>query len=183
DEAFMDATDGAQSLIGPSMDGALVLRSLTKTYGLAGIRAGYAVGDPEIIVRLAAQQQAWAVSTPAIAAMIACCTDAAEQHRARLAAELPAARDDLTGRLLALGLRVIDSGAPFVLVDTSSIGPCSVREPLARLGFAVRRGETFPGLGPTWIRLAVRDAATHASLADALAGLITTEPITTKENR
>lgn len=183
DEAFMDATDGAQSLIGPSMDGVLVLRSLTKTYGLAGIRAGYAVGDPEIIVRLAAQQQAWAVSTPGIAAMIACCTDAAEQHRARLAAELPTARDDLTGRLRPLGLRVIDSGAPFVLVDTSSIGPCSVREPLARLGFAVRRGETFPGLGPTWIRLAVRDAATHASLADALAGLITTEPITTKENR
>ncbi|OWP20539.1 cobyrinic acid a,c-diamide synthase, partial [Microbacterium sp. AISO3] len=40
DEAFMDATDESQSLIGSDMDDLLVLRSMTKTYGLAGIRAG-----------------------------------------------------------------------------------------------------------------------------------------------
>jgi hypothetical protein len=67
-------------------------------------------------------------------------------------------REDLTGRLRTIGLTVIDSQAPFVLVDTSSIDPLrSIRRPLAERGFAVRRGETFPGLGPTWIRLAVRD--------------------------
>lgn len=32
-------------------------------------------------------------------------------------------------------------------------------------------GRPFPGLGPTWIRLAVRDPATHAALATALAEL------------
>jgi len=46
------------------------------------------------------------------------------------------------------------------------------RARLLRRGFAVRRGETFPGLGPTWIRVAVRDAGTSdrfaAALADAL---------------
>ncbi|WP_114045434.1 cobyrinate a,c-diamide synthase [Acidipropionibacterium virtanenii] len=187
DEAFMDATDGVQTLIGPRMEGVLVLRSLTKTYGLAGIRAGYAVGDRRLIARLAAQQQAWSVSTPAIAAMIACCGEEAERHRSRLAAGLPAMRDDLTARLRTLGLRVIESGAPFVLVDTSSIGQESVRESLACMGFAVRRGETFPGLGPTWIRLAVRDSDTHARLADALAvlnsGPINSGSINTKENR
>ena len=68
---------------------------------------------------------------------------------------------------------MIDSQAPFVLVDTAALAPYSLRPALAERGFAVRRGETFPGLGPTWIRIAVRDRATHASLAAALASLAT----------
>ena len=68
----MDATDESQSLIGSDMDDLLVLRSLTKTYGLAGIRAGYVVGDSQLVAQLAAHQTPWSVSTPAIAAMIAC---------------------------------------------------------------------------------------------------------------
>ena len=47
DEAFMDAVPGEpETLIGAEMTGLVVLRSLTKTWGLAGLRAGYAVGDP-----------------------------------------------------------------------------------------------------------------------------------------
>ena len=44
----MDAVPGEpESMITTeAMDGVLVLRSLTKTWGLAGLRAGYAVGDP-----------------------------------------------------------------------------------------------------------------------------------------
>ncbi|MDG4865810.1 aminotransferase, partial [Streptomyces sp. T-3] len=43
-----------------------------------------------------------------------------------------------------------------------------VRERLRRLGFAVRRGDTFPGLGPQWLRLAVRDRATTGRFLQAL---------------
>ena len=47
DEAFMDAVPGEpETMIGGAMTGLIVLRSLTKTWGLAGLRAGYAVGDP-----------------------------------------------------------------------------------------------------------------------------------------
>jgi len=56
-----------------------------------------------------------------------------------------------------------------VLADTRV---ADMRARLLRRGFAVRRGETFPGLGPTWIRVAVRDAGASdrfaAALADAL---------------
>ena len=46
DEAFMDAVPGEpESLIGGDMRGLVVLRWLTKTWGLPGLRAGYAVGD------------------------------------------------------------------------------------------------------------------------------------------
>jgi histidinol-phosphate/aromatic aminotransferase/cobyric acid decarboxylase-like protein len=59
-----------------------------------------------------------------------------------------------------------------VLVDTSSWAPGSppgwVRLGLRELGFAARRGETFPGLGPDWIRFAVRDPDTSRALIKAL---------------
>ena len=35
-------------------------------------------------------------------------------------------------------------------------GAAEVRESLRAQGFAVRRGDTFPGLGPDWLRVAVR---------------------------
>ena len=173
DEAFMDATDESQSLIGSGMDDLLVLRSLTKTYGLAGIRAGYVVGDRHLVSRLAAHQTPWSVSTPAIAAMIACTCEEARRFRGELRDDIPAARADLVEKLNGLGLSVVDSEAPFVLVNTSSLSGDSIRQPLAERGFAVRRGETFPGLGPTWIRLAVRDPKTHAELARAISDLTT----------
>ena len=55
--------------------------------------------------------------------------------------------------------------APFVLVDAAGWLPADHRPGALRLrlrerGFAVRRGETFPGLGADWIRIAVRDEQT-----------------------
>ena len=102
DEAFMDATDESQSLIGSGMDDLLVLRSLTKTYGLAGIRAGYVVGDRHLVSRLAAHQTPWSVSTPAIAAMIACTCEEARRFRGELRDDIPAARADLVEKLNGL---------------------------------------------------------------------------------
>lgn len=168
DEAFLDAVPGQpDSLIAPEMAGRIVLRSLTKTWALAGIRAGYVVGDPTLIRLLRRQQPPWSVSTPAIAATLACLTPRAQEEAARLAEEAVRHRADLVQRLEALGLRPVPGAAPFVLVDTLSSGT-GPRQALAELGFAVRRGETFPGLGPTWLRLAVRTPDVHEKLADAL---------------
>lgn len=173
DEAFMDVTGEAQSLLPGPLEGVLVLRSLTKTFGLAGLRAGYVAGDPELIRGLAAQQTPWSVSTPAIDAMLACCTPEAAEHTAAITADLPARRDALASHLRSLGLRVVDSEAPFLLVETSAIDRRrSIRPALAERGIAVRRGESFPGLSETWIRLAVRDPERHALLIHALEDLI-----------
>jgi hypothetical protein len=48
-------------------------------------------------------------------------------------------------------------------------GIAGIRARLLDRGFAVRRGETFPGPGPGWIRVAVRDTATSHDFAAALA--------------
>ncbi len=173
DEAFMDLVPGEpETLIGPDMPGLLVIRSLTKTWGVAGLRAGYVVGDPALISRLAAQQPPWSVSTPALRVIEATASPVGVSHAAALARETAADRADLLARLEALGLRTVAPAyGPFVLVDTAPLGQRSVREALAARGFAVRRCETFPGLSATWIRVAVRDPATHRVFVAALAEL------------
>ena len=57
-----------------------------------------------------------------------------------------------------------------MLVDSGGADrhPGWLRQALRAEGFAVRRGETFPGLGPDWIRIAVRDRATTDRLVEAL---------------
>ncbi|HET9873381.1 MAG TPA: cobyrinate a,c-diamide synthase [Propionibacteriaceae bacterium] len=172
DEAFMDAVPGeTESLLRHNLDGVLVIRSLTKTWGLAGVRAGYVVGDAKIISLLRAQQQPWAVSTPALAATVVCLTPEAQAIAADAAEEFSRRRAVLLAALSSLDLDVAGTPrAPFVLVDTTSWGgPAGwLRLALREQGFAVRRGDTFPGLGPRWIRIAVRDEQTTAALAKAL---------------
>lgn len=70
DEAFMDAVPGEREALAGRTDvpGLVVLRSLTKTWGLAGLRIGYVLAEPEVIAKLAAAQPLWPVSTPALVA-------------------------------------------------------------------------------------------------------------------
>ncbi len=61
---------------------------------------------------------------------------------------------------------VEEARGPFVLVRLERAA--EVRERLRLLGFAARRGDTFPGLGPQWLRLAVRDRITTNRFLQAL---------------
>jgi cobyrinic acid a,c-diamide synthase len=175
DEAFMDAVPGEpESLADSHLPGLVVLRSLTKTWGLAGLRVGYALGDEVVLEAMRVQQPPWSVSTPALAAIVACLEPAAVAEAAAGAEVLVAHRKVLVDGLADLGLEV--SGAPstpFVLLDTSPMaGVGSVRVALRNAGFAVRRGETFPGLGPGWIRIAVREPAVTRRLLETLTTLL-----------
>jgi histidinol-phosphate aminotransferase len=172
DEAFADTVPGEpDSLAGGELSGLVVVRSLTKTWAIAGLRAGYVLAEPEIVERLRAAQPHWPVSSPALAAVEACSTPAAVAEATAWAQQLAEVRADLVARLAALPIRVVPAAAAsFVLVDT---GRPDVRERLLGRGFAVRRGETFPGLGPQWIRLAVRDRATSQALCAALTEVLT----------
>jgi cobyrinic acid a,c-diamide synthase len=178
DEAFMDCVLAeTESLISADMTGLVVLRSLTKTWGLAGLRAGYVIGDPKLIAAIRRQQPPWSVSTPALAAMVACLTPDAKTLAAEAAEELVDRRAYLIEQLGNIGLAV--AGRPqasFVLLDTSGVRgkrePGWVRHALRDHGFAVRRGETFPGLGPDWIRIAVREPEVTDQLVAALGRLV-----------
>jgi cobyrinic acid a,c-diamide synthase len=178
DEAFMDAVPGeTETMISDDLSGVVILRSLTKTWGLAGLRAGYLVGDPKLIAAMRQQQPPWSVSTPALAAIVACLTPNARSLAAEAAEEIAGRRAYLIEQLADLGLHVAaQPSAPFVLVDTSGVRedrePGWIRLALRDHGFAVRRGETFPGLGADWIRIAVREPDVTDQLVTALGRLV-----------
>ncbi|MCG3752036.1 Rv2231c family pyridoxal phosphate-dependent protein CobC [Amycolatopsis sp. Poz14] len=169
DEAFLDAVPGeVESLAGERIPGVVVVRSLTKTWGLAGLRAGYVLAEPSLIARLRAVQPPWSVSTLAAVATVACCRPAALEEAEKLAAAAEADRDYLESGLAAQGIPVLGTPrGPFVLIRVP--GGADVRLRLREAGYAVRRGDTFPGLGPDHLRLAVRDRATTDAFLAALA--------------
>lgn len=158
DEAFMDAVPGELESLAARRDlpGLVVIRSLTKTWALAGLRVGYVLAEPGLVDRLIDAQAPWAVSTPALVAAESCSTPAARDEAQAIA------RQAATDRACLLeGLRELphveyagDPQAPFVLVWVP--GGLAVREALRQRGYAVRRGDTFPGLGQDWLRIAVR---------------------------
>jgi cobyrinic acid a,c-diamide synthase len=175
DEAFMDAVPGESDTLldGAPLDGVLVLRSLTKTWGVAGLRAGYVVGDRTAVAHLRRQQPPWSTSTPALAVIEAALTAPVRARAAEAATELAGWRDLLAAGLTALGLPVVaQSRGPFVLADarTWEFGraPGSLRLSLRERGFAVRRCDTFPGLSAGWLRIAVREPTTTESLLKTL---------------
>jgi histidinol-phosphate aminotransferase len=170
DEAFADCIPGEpESLAGRSRPGLVVVRSLTKTWGLAGLRCGYLLAEPAVVSRLADAQPLWPVSTPALAACIGCSRPEAVAEADRWAGQL---RSDRAALLAALrGVEVVpDPAASFVLLRHG--GDDGVRERLRGKGFAARRGDTFPGLGPAWLRVAVRDPQTSAAFAVALGAVL-----------
>ncbi|AUG80245.1 aminotransferase [Kitasatospora sp. MMS16-BH015] len=172
DEAFMDTLPGEPETLAALRElpgQVVVLRSLTKTWGLAGLRIGYVLGPAELIARLAAAQPLWPVSTPALTAAIACSAPAALAEAEEAAVLTGEHRDHLLKGLAAFPtVRVHGTpAASFVLVELPDA--TAVRARLRELGFAVRRGDTFPGLGPDWLRIAVRAPATTDRFLDALA--------------
>ncbi|MGA5328763.1 Rv2231c family pyridoxal phosphate-dependent protein CobC [Streptomyces griseoincarnatus] len=172
DEAFMDAVPGEREALAGRTDvpGLVVLRSLTKTWGLAGLRIGYVLAAPETVARLERAQPLWPVSTPALAAAEACVSPAALAEAEEAARVVAADRAHLIAGLrdfASHGLRVTDPAeAPFVLVRVPAAA--DVRERLRSLGYATRRGDTFPGLDEEWLRLAVRDRETTEGFLRAL---------------
>jgi cobyrinic acid a,c-diamide synthase len=186
DEAFIDAVPGeAESLAAAPIPGLIVIRSLTKTWGIAGLRAGYLLGPADLVADLAAQQPPWSVSSPALAAIEACSSDRARAEAEAATATIRTHRAVLVDGLAELGLPVAGHPlTPFVLVDTTPLTPPNrrsgfLRDALRESGFAVRRGDTFPGLGPSWIRLAVREPAITRQLLQAISKIaaIATAPV------
>jgi len=168
DEAFMDAVPGEPvSLVGHRAPGLLVIRSLTKHWGIPGVRAGYLVADPRLVHELRTGQVPWSVASTASAAMVACSTDQAAAESRRRAQQIGVWRRDLEESLSTMGIHHIPSQASFVLAQVG----VGVHAALRDAGIAVRRADTFPGLGASWVRIAVRPPERNRSLLDALSAL------------
>jgi histidinol-phosphate aminotransferase len=155
DEAFADAIPGEpESLAAHAGDGVVVLRSLTKTWALAGLRVGYALGPADVLARLARERPHWPLGTLQLEAIAACCSPDAVAEAATGAARLAAMRAEMAAAFCAAGFDVVDGRAPYLMVSVADAD--LVRKKLHAKGIAVRRCDTFVGLEGHYLRVAVR---------------------------
>jgi histidinol-phosphate/aromatic aminotransferase/cobyric acid decarboxylase-like protein len=171
DESFIDFVGAEDASLARERDvpGLIVVRSLTKLWSLAGIRAGYLLAQAEIVERLAARRPPWSVNSLACAALAACATD--RETAPRVASEVAIARAELTSGLERLpGVRVWPSAANFLLLAVID-GP-GLTAALRERDIAVRPAVSFPGLDERHIRVAVRSADDNALLLAACAEIL-----------
>jgi histidinol-phosphate aminotransferase len=172
DEAFMDAVPGEPGgLSSTRLPGLVVVRSLTKTWALAGLRVGYLLAEPQLVAALREVQPLWSVSSPALAALDVCSGRGPVKQAQAEAQALVTVREQLHTELEELGVQVTPgSRAPFLLCRVA--GRPDVREALRDKGIAVRRGDTFPGLTAEHWRTAVRDQESSEALVTALTDVL-----------
>lgn len=142
DEAYIDFADdprgtSAVDLVG--LGNVVVLRTLSKLFGLAGLRIGYLVGPHDVVTTLQKIRPPFSVNSLAQAAAVAALGDL--EHRARARAETLAARDATAALFEAAGYRTVPSQANFVLVLTPHAD--ELAETLAQLGVSVRPGRAL----------------------------------------
>lgn len=156
DEAFADFDDG-ESLIPTLPEGAVVLRSFGKTYGLAGIRIGFAITRGPLGAMLRAALGPWSVSGPAIAVGRAALQDGSWRTAARAARSADADRLDA---LLAPTAEVPVRGTILYRLIATGDAP-RLFEHLGRHGIWVRRFQHdprllrfgLPGSAAAWARV------------------------------
>jgi histidinol-phosphate aminotransferase len=169
DEAFADAIPGEPaSLASESLPDVVVLRSLTKTWSLAGLRVGYALGPSDVLDRMTARRPHWPLGTLQLEAIAACSSPEAVVEADVGARWLAALRAGMVAGLTSIGLDVIKGCAPFVLFTVPDAQ--LMRKHLDGKGIAVRRCDTFVGLDGEFLRAAVRPE--WPVLVDAIAEVL-----------
>lgn len=162
---FVEAEDYPNSieLIGQRKQPIVVLRTFSKIYGLAGLRLGYAVSQPEIIQILERAREPFNTNGAAQAAAIAALAD--EKHLQASRELVTQGKQYLYRELTALNLEFVPSEANFILVDVKK--NCrEVYQALLQRGVIVRTGDVFGY--PTALRITIGTQEQNIRLINAL---------------
>jgi histidinol-phosphate aminotransferase len=140
----------------------LLLRTFSKIFGLAGLRLGYAVCEPELAAFLDVVQEPFNVNRAALAAGRACLAhpELVEERRR----ETAEARALLAGLLEAAGMKPFPSQANFVFVDLG-VDDVALAEALVRRGFLIRPGSEFGLAGTARITVGPKPLMERAAAA------------------
>lgn len=153
DEAYVEFLDDTLDVAKEIRDGSklnlIVMRTFSKIYGLAGLRLGYGIGNPEFIAELEKIRQPFNINAVAQAAALAAIDDTAHADKTR--------RTTSRGLKLCarafkkMGLEFVHSNANFVLVRVGD-GQRVFNE-LQKLGVIVRPMASYQL--PEWIRISM----------------------------
>ena len=168
DECFNDLLDdpAEHSLLNllSRSSNLLILRAFTKSYGMAGLRLGYALcRDGELLERMRQSGPPWAVSGPAQAAGLAALKE--DGYLSQLRRLIQQERPRLAAGLAALGCKVCPGEANYLLF----LSPMpNLGQKLRERGILLRDCSNYHGLGPGWYRAAVRSGEENQALLGAM---------------
>jgi threonine-phosphate decarboxylase len=146
-----------------------VIRSVTKFYGMAGIRLGYGIAAPNLVAKLESVRLPWSINSLASCATLAAFndTDFIENTKRTIAKE----RIELAKSLNEIeGLHVYPSITNFLLVKILNrrITSTKLKDLLAKERILIRDCCTFMGLDDSYFRITVRSAKDNQKLVETL---------------
>ncbi|MDO4288950.1 MAG: aminotransferase class I/II-fold pyridoxal phosphate-dependent enzyme [Eubacterium sp.] len=172
DESFIEFSGAAGCLdfLKTNQRELFLLRSLTKFFGVPGLRIGYGVGSPEIVKAMAAHKEPWTINALALAAAKVVYDDDAyiEKTRRNIQTERQRVRTAVQG---LSGIKVYESAADFHLygIDGST---AELQKRLNAKNINVRTCEDFPGLEAHFFRAAIKNPRDNDRFIAALSEIL-----------
>jgi threonine-phosphate decarboxylase len=172
DECFIELADypDTNTMIEQisEFDNLVILRSLTKSFGLAGLRVGYGVCNPTLAKKLSANKIPWNVNGLAQVAGVYALSDRRYLSKARaLVKKERKFLHDNIGKLDSF--RPLESDSNYFLVHLQGKNSTQFRDRLLKkTGVLVRDCSTFTGMGTQYIRLSVKMHKENMLLLKAL---------------
>lgn len=164
DEAYVDFAGWDFMELARTLPNVLVLRTLSKSYSLAGIRLGYAVGPTDLIGALLKLKDSYNVNRLTQLAAEAGLSD--EGYMIRQAARIRASRARLARNLERLGFQVTPSEANFLWVKPTRVGAKALFEALRARRILIRYNPK--DWHPDYVRITVGTEAEIAKLLVAI---------------
>ncbi len=174
DEAFLDFVVDGHSAAAKA-DNILTINSMTKFYGIPGLRLGYGIFPPEITARLMDILPTWGVNSIAQAFGFQAINDRSYfdltvKEVARLREELYAELDQFPQ------LKVYPGSANYLFVKiVDSTSSSSLSEKLFKQGIVIRCCDNYQNLGEEYFRVAVRGEEENEKLIQALHDIYNTK--------
>jgi histidinol-phosphate aminotransferase len=147
DEAYIEFAGLEKSMVKliKQYQNVMILRTLSKAYGLAGLRFGYMLGDKEVVGQINASILPWNVGTITLGAALACLedTDGLQERRNFVNSEV----QFIEGALKDIpGLTIFHSHANYILFDCGKTG----KKAKDLVAFALTKGILFNNQGPMY---------------------------------
>ena len=171
DEAYIEFTNQVTSLapgLADDLENLIIVRSLTKTFAIPGIRLGYVMADPEMIEAMLNKKMPWSVNTLAIQAGLQLFRQY-DQWQFDVN-ELLAETDDFKRQLSEIDWVTVKPGfTSYFLLELHKGTAAELKEYLAyKHGILIRDATNFKGLKGEHVRLATQDKFANSALIKAL---------------
>jgi histidinol-phosphate aminotransferase len=150
----------------------IVLRTFSKTHGLAGVRVGFGIGDPELMSYLARVRTAFQTTTVGEVAALAALHD--DEHLRRTVENNAAGAESLLAGLRDLGLHAVPTWANFVFFEVEEDAP-GIAKALEHAGVIVR---PLGGWGiPNGLRVTIGNPQQNQNFLNALRKVMAKEHV------